>query len=194
MWDYKLKSKVIVTSPKTRVLPFFLLSLACHFIAVLLLCFMMREVSPSPYEEGYPIELIYAQLESGSQRKQKEEKITSTVQAKNEPFTKKQSTNAKSVMATSFSKQNISELLVLQSGNPDPPYPMFAQENAIEGKVQIIVSVGKEGEIQNIDIFPPKAHPCLEQAVLETVKNWRFKPVNSLEFIQKKYEFIFKLE
>ena len=55
-----------------------------------------------------------------------------------------------------------------------PPYPPLAQQARIEGVVKLLVTVGKDGSIENVRVV--SGHKMLAQAALEAVRQWRFKP------------------
>lgn len=60
---------------------------------------------------------------------------------------------------------------------PPPAYPDFAREAGITGKVTLHVLVGKDGRVKNVKVF--KGVTGLDQAAMDAVKKWIFKPALS---------------
>ena len=60
--------------------------------------------------------------------------------------------------------------------NPKPPYPGAARRMGEEGEVRLRVHVDAGGNPQQIEIFRSSGYPRLDQAALDTVKQWRFIP------------------
>lgn len=84
--------------------------------------------------------------------------------------------------------------LLLQFGNPHPPYPEAAREKMIEGKVSVVLTVeAATGAVQKVDIIS-KSPPLLIESVMMTVKKWRFQPLNSFGQILETVHFDFCLE
>lgn len=54
-------------------------------------------------------------------------------------------------------------------------YPLQAREEKIQGRVVGMMLVSENGDIENVQIF--KADAMLSQAVEETIRQWKFKPV-----------------
>jgi protein TonB len=57
---------------------------------------------------------------------------------------------------------------------PPPIYPAAAREQGVEATVIVRFIVGANGLVKRIKII--KGHPLLNAAVLDAVKDWRFKP------------------
>lgn len=55
-----------------------------------------------------------------------------------------------------------------------PKYPPIAVEAHIEGTVILTATIGKSGTIENLRVA--SGHPMLQQAALEAVQNWRYRP------------------
>lgn len=60
--------------------------------------------------------------------------------------------------------------------NPKPPYPGASRRMGEEGEVRLRVHVDTAGQAQQIEIFRSSGFPRLDQAALDTVKQWRFVP------------------
>jgi periplasmic protein TonB len=60
---------------------------------------------------------------------------------------------------------------------PPPAYPDFAREANITGKVLLHVLVGKDGRVKNVKVI--KSVTGLDQAAVDAVKRWVFKPALS---------------
>lgn len=63
--------------------------------------------------------------------------------------------------------------------NPRPPYPMVARRMGWEGKVVLNVEVLAEGTCGAINVFRSSGRELLDNAALNTVKNWKFVPARS---------------
>ena len=60
--------------------------------------------------------------------------------------------------------------------NPKPPYPAISRRMGEEGEVRLRVHVDLAGAAQQIEIARSSGFPRLDQAALDTVKQWRFTP------------------
>lgn len=60
--------------------------------------------------------------------------------------------------------------------NPPPVYPREARRKKIEGIVHIRLSVSTEGAVDQAKVLPPRINPILEEAALQAVLKWKFKP------------------
>jgi len=56
-----------------------------------------------------------------------------------------------------------------------PVYPKEAQEQKIEGLVQIRAIVGKDGKITKLRVV--KGHPVLAKAATEAISQWEYQPL-----------------
>lgn len=56
----------------------------------------------------------------------------------------------------------------------EPTYPPLAQQARIQGVVVLKAIIGKDGNIQNLQVV--SGHPMLAPAAIEAVKHWRYKP------------------
>ncbi len=55
-----------------------------------------------------------------------------------------------------------------------PTYPPLALQNNVQGTVVLQVLIGKDGTVQNVRLL--SGPPLLASAVVDTVRNWRYKP------------------
>lgn len=60
--------------------------------------------------------------------------------------------------------------------NPPPPYPEEARKLKQEGRVLLEASVTTEGIVSALRVKEGCGFPLLDQAALEAVKHWRFRP------------------
>ncbi|HEY9098362.1 MAG TPA: energy transducer TonB [Thiobacillus sp.] len=65
--------------------------------------------------------------------------------------------------------------------NPKPPYPSASRRMGEEGEVRLRVQVDPAGNTQQIEIYRSSGFPRLDQAALDTVKQWRFIPARQGE-------------
>ena len=70
----------------------------------------------------------------------------------------------------------ITEADPLYSVNPEPRYPRMAKKRGYEGTVLLNVLVSKEGRVKNLWIFESCGYNILDNAAMEAVKDWIFKP------------------
>ena len=56
-----------------------------------------------------------------------------------------------------------------------PPYPQMARIARVQGPVVLAAIIGKDGTIQNLHVLST-ASPLLNQAALDAVKQWRYRP------------------
>lgn len=56
-----------------------------------------------------------------------------------------------------------------------PAYPLLALEKNIQGTVVVQVLIGKDGTIRNVRLV--SGHPTLASAVMDAVKQWRYKTI-----------------
>jgi protein TonB len=55
-----------------------------------------------------------------------------------------------------------------------PVYPAIAREARVEGTVVLAATISKQGTIENLRVV--SGPPMLQQAALDAVKTWRYKP------------------
>ena len=60
--------------------------------------------------------------------------------------------------------------------NPAPRYPVEARRKGWEGTVILEASVNKSGYPVSVEIKTSSGHVVLDEAALNTVKTWRFRP------------------
>ena len=60
--------------------------------------------------------------------------------------------------------------------NPPPPYPAEARKLKQEGRVLLEVQVTVEGKVSSLNVKQSSGFPLLDQAALQGVQNWRFRP------------------
>ncbi|MDP2267323.1 MAG: energy transducer TonB, partial [Thiobacillus sp.] len=60
--------------------------------------------------------------------------------------------------------------------NPKPPNPSASRRMGEEGEVRLRVHVDTAGQAQQIEVYRSSGFPRLDQAALDTVKQWRFVP------------------
>jgi protein TonB len=58
--------------------------------------------------------------------------------------------------------------------NTMPVYPVLAKRGRVEGTVRLTATIGKDGSVEKLETV--SGHPILEQAAVEAVKKWRYKP------------------
>jgi protein TonB len=56
-----------------------------------------------------------------------------------------------------------------------PQYPQMAKIARVQGPVVLAAVIGKDGTIQGLHVLS-SASPLLNQAALDAVKQWRYKP------------------
>jgi len=60
--------------------------------------------------------------------------------------------------------------------NPPPPYPEEARRAKQQGLVLLLVGVDSSGNVSQVKVSRSSGFPALDQAAVETVAQWRFKP------------------
>jgi protein TonB len=56
----------------------------------------------------------------------------------------------------------------------DPVYPQSAQEKNVQGAVELMASVAKDGSVVSVQVL--SGPDVLAKAAVEAVRQWRFKP------------------
>jgi len=56
-----------------------------------------------------------------------------------------------------------------------PNYPLFAKANRIQGTVILAGTIGTDGRLRDLEVLATPS-PVLEQAALDSVKKWEYKP------------------
>ena len=59
---------------------------------------------------------------------------------------------------------------------PPPPYPRQALRHRLEGRVVLLVDIGADGHIRDLEIQTSSGHRILDRAAADAVRNWRFRP------------------
>ncbi|HEV2177047.1 MAG TPA: TonB family protein [Terriglobia bacterium] len=57
---------------------------------------------------------------------------------------------------------------------PKPDYPALARLNYIQGRVEVEVSVTREGRVSRVHVL--RGHPFLAASALETIRRWIYRP------------------
>ena len=57
---------------------------------------------------------------------------------------------------------------------PKPEYPALAKAARIQGVVLLNATIGKDGTIQDLRVIT--GHALLNQAALDAVRQWKYKP------------------
>lgn len=60
--------------------------------------------------------------------------------------------------------------------NPSPEYPVVSRRRGEEGTVLLRVRIDEEGVPLNVSVRESSGHERLDQAAVETVRNWSFSP------------------
>ncbi|HEV2697174.1 MAG TPA: energy transducer TonB, partial [Terriglobales bacterium] len=68
--------------------------------------------------------------------------------------------------------QGVTQGMVLHK--VQPTYPPLARTARVQGSVVLAAIIGKDGSIQNLHVL--SGHPLLQQAALEAVKQWKYRP------------------
>jgi protein TonB len=55
-----------------------------------------------------------------------------------------------------------------------PVYPVLAKRGRIEGTVKLQAVIDKDGKVDKVETL--SGHPILEQAAVEAVRKWRYRP------------------
>jgi protein TonB len=56
----------------------------------------------------------------------------------------------------------------------DPVYPLSAQEKNVQGAVELMASIAKDGSVVSVQVL--SGPDVLAKAAVEAIKQWRFKP------------------
>jgi periplasmic protein TonB len=55
-----------------------------------------------------------------------------------------------------------------------PVYPQQAREARVQGVVLMQATIGRDGAVQDIRVI--SGHPLLNEAAIEAVRQWRYRP------------------
>ena len=70
----------------------------------------------------------------------------------------------------------VDELPRKMAANPPPPYPNDAYQRRQEGRVLLEVHVSPRGAVEALRVLQSSGVAALDQAALDTVRDWRFEP------------------
>jgi len=84
--------------------------------------------------------------------------------------------NSKQTEKRSETDASVQEAVPLYEGNLPPRYPDLARRRGWEGTVMLQVEVADDGTVGSIDIHTGSSYSLLDNAALEAVRKWRFKP------------------
>jgi protein TonB len=68
--------------------------------------------------------------------------------------------------------QGVSQGLLIKS--VDPVYPALARQMRIQGSVELLASIGKDGSITAVKLL--SGDSVLSHAAIDAVKQWKYKP------------------
>jgi len=68
--------------------------------------------------------------------------------------------------------QGVSQGLLIKS--VDPIYPALARQMRIQGAVELLASIGKDGSITGVKLL--SGDSVLSRAAIDAVKQWKYKP------------------
>lgn len=75
---------------------------------------------------------------------------------------------------------------------PDPPYPRWARQQGMQGKLQLLVEVSASGGIDDLKVRETSGHDLLDKHVLDWVKaNWSWAPGARRRYL---VPFVFELQ
>lgn len=68
--------------------------------------------------------------------------------------------------------QGVSQGLLIK--NVDPIYPALAKQMRVQGAVELLANIGKDGSITKVTAL--SGDPVLARAAIDAVKQWKYKP------------------
>ena len=68
--------------------------------------------------------------------------------------------------------QGVSQGLLIKS--VEPVYPALAKQMRIQGEVELLANIGKDGSITDVKLL--SGDSVLSRAAIEAVKQWKYKP------------------
>jgi len=68
------------------------------------------------------------------------------------------------------------EAVPLYNINPPPRYPKVAIKRGYQGTVELMVLINENGKVADLWLFKSSGYSILDQAALQSVKNWSFTP------------------
>ena len=79
-----------------------------------------------------------------------------------------------------------------QGSFPNPPYPRWARQQGMQGKLQLLVEVSASGSIDDLKVRETSGHDLLDKHVLDWVKaNWSWAPGARRRYL---VPFVFELQ
>jgi len=84
------------------------------------------------------------------------------------------------------------------AGNVSPPYPLAARRMGEQGEVRLDVHVAADGSVSEVRVRQSSGSPVLDQAAIDTVRNWKFRPATvddqPVAEWYRNWKWVFKLE
>lgn len=179
----------LILSPRQSGWPFWLASTVLHAVPLGILSLYEGQFSPGPVQP-LAVDMVFIAADSPAQSDRKRTK--NQVSTVNPAPALNQTPVLKQAPRISGPATELSDISAY-ADNPIPEYPEAARTQAIEGKVILALTVTPHGHICQIKPCPPQAHPLLENAVIATVKKWRFKTRGLTGEQTLVQEFCFKL-
>ncbi|HEY7159769.1 MAG TPA: TonB family protein [Acidobacteriota bacterium] len=75
----------------------------------------------------------------------------------------------------------------------NPEYPEVARKARVEGTVILEAIINQNGDVENVKVLRG-VHPLLDQAAVNAVRNWRYKPLISKQKVHTTVTVKFKLK
>lgn len=73
---------------------------------------------------------------------------------------------------------------------PQPSYPADALRSGITGEVQVRITINRDGTVKDVEVLQARPRGTFERAVVSTVRNWRFEPLD--EEVKLNRNFVFR--
>ena len=68
-----------------------------------------------------------------------------------------------------------------QFANPKPPYPLVSRRMGEQGAVDLRLCLTNQGRIESVAVTKSSGYKRLDNSALETVKTWKFSPLEMVE-------------
>jgi TonB family protein len=68
-----------------------------------------------------------------------------------------------------------------QLANPKPPYPLVSRRMGEQGAVDLRLCLTYQGQIESVSVIKSSGYKRLDNSALETVKTWKFSPLEMVE-------------
>jgi TonB family protein len=68
-----------------------------------------------------------------------------------------------------------------QFANPKPPYPLVSRRMMEQGAVDLRLCLTNQGRIESVVVTKSSGYKRLDNSALETVKTWKFSPLEMVE-------------